>query len=164
LLNAIRPLVHQIDPARAVFGVKMLQSVFAESLDQPRLNTRMLALFAMAALALASVGLYSLVTLIVTRRTREIGIRITLGAEPRQIMGQVIAGVARLVGAGIATGLVLTFMAERVLRAVSFGVSPVDALTLAAAVLLLAGVSGVATFAPALRAARIDPLEAIRTE
>ena len=79
-------------------------------------------------------------------------------------MGQVIAGVARLVGAGIAIGLVLTFMAERVLRSVSFGVSPVDALTLAAAVLLLAAVSGVATFAPALRAARIDPLEAIRTE
>lgn len=164
LLNAIRPLVHKIDPARAVFGAKTLQSVLEESLDQPRLNTRMLALFAIAALALASIGLYSLVTLIVTTRTREIGVRITLGAEPRQIMGQVIAGVARLVGAGIAVGLVLTFMAERVLRSVLFGVSPVDALTLAAAVLTLAAVSGVATFAPALRAARIDPLEAIRAE
>jgi len=88
-----------------------MHSVFEESLDQPRLNTRMLALFAMAALALASVGLYSLVTLIVTTRMREIGIRITLGAEPRQIVGQLVAGVARLVGAGIAIGLVLTFMA-----------------------------------------------------
>jgi putative ABC transport system permease protein len=156
--------VHKIDPARAVFGVKPLQSVLQQSLDQPRLNTRMLALFALAALTLASVGLYGLVTLIVTTRTREIGVRITLGADPRQIMGQVIAGVARLVGAGIVAGLVLTFMAERVLRSVLFGVSPVDALTLASAALILATVSGVAAFAPALRASRIDPLEAIRAD
>jgi putative ABC transport system permease protein len=164
LIQSIRPMVRGLDPARAVFGVKPLQDVVEESLEQPRLNTRMLALFALAAMALASVGLYGLVTLVVTARTREIGVRMTLGAQPRRIMIQIIAGVARLLAIGIAAGLVLTSMANRVLRSVLFGVSPMDAMTLAGAVLALAAVAALATLVPARRAAHIDPLEAIRTE
>jgi putative ABC transport system permease protein len=164
LIQSIRPMVRSLDPARAVFGVKALQDVLEESLEQPRLNTRMLALFALAAMALASVGLYGLVTLVVTARTREIGVRMTLGAEPGRIMIQIIAGVARLLAIGIAAGLVLTSMANRVLRSVLFGVSPMDAMTLAGAVLALAAVSALATLVPARRAAHIDPLDAIRTE
>jgi hypothetical protein len=164
LLQEIQPLVHNIDPARAVFGVKTLEQVLDGTLDQPRLNTRMLALFALAAMALAAVGLYGLVSLVVTARTREIGVRMTLGAAPLQIMAQIAAGVAPLLGAGIAAGLVLTLLANRVLRSVLFGVSPTDAMTLAGAVLTLAIVSAVATLVPARRAAKIDPLEAIRSE
>ena len=161
---ALPSIVHSVDPARAVFGVKTLESVLDEGLEQPRLNTRMLTLFALAAMALASVGLYSLVSLSVTSRTREIGVRMTLGAEPGQIMLQVIARVGRLLAAGMAVGLVLTFLADRVLRSVLFGVSPTDSLTLAGTILALAAVALLASFVPALRAARIDPLEAIRTE
>jgi putative ABC transport system permease protein len=164
LIQAIRPMVRSLDPGRAVFGVKTVQDVVEESLEQPRLNTRMLTLFALAAMALASIGLYGLVTLVVTARTREIGVRMTLGAEPSRIMAQLLAGVARLIAIGIAAGLALTVMANRVLRSVLFGVSPMDTMTLAGAVLALAAVSALATLVPARRAAHIDPLEAIRTE
>ncbi len=164
LLQAITPLAHRVDPARAVFGVKRLQEVLEGSLDQPRLNTRLLLVFALAALALASIGLYGLVTLIVTARTREIGVRMALGAQPVQILTQFAASIGRLLAAGIASGLVLTFLANRILRSMLFGVSPVDTIALSGAVLTLSAVSALATLMPARRAARIDPLDALRAE
>jgi ABC-type antimicrobial peptide transport system permease subunit len=162
LLQAIRPIVHSVAPSRAVFGVKTLQEFLDATMDEPRMNTRMLTWFAGAALLLAAVGLYSLVSLSVTSRTREIGVRMTLGARPGRIVLQVLARVARLLSAGIGAGLMLLFLAERLLRSVLFGVSPLDAVTLAATVLVLAVVAGVATVIPARRAARIDPLQAMK--
>lgn len=162
--QAIRPIVRQIDPTRAVFGVKTLPEVLDESLDEPRIKSRVVTVFALAAMLLASVGLYSLVTLIVTARVREIGVRMTLGAQPRQIVGELVASVARLLAGGVVAGLLLTWMVNRLLRSLLFGVSPTDWVTLAAAILTLAVVAAVATFAPARRAAQIDPLAAIRGE
>lgn len=164
LLPQIRQIVHAIEPNRAVFGVKLLDTIVDEALEQPRLNTRFVALFASAAMLLASVGLYSLISLIVSARSREIGVRIALGANRVQIMRLVFAGAAQLLVAGIAAGLLLTFGAERLIKSVLFGVSPLDALTLTAAVALLAAVSLLAAFLPARRAASIDPLEAMRIE
>ncbi len=164
LLQAIAPLVHSIDSSRAVFGVQPLEKVLDASLEQPRLNTGMLALFALAALLLASVGLYGLVSLVVAARTREIGVRMALGAGAGQIVRHVASGVGGLLAAGIVAGLFLTVLADRLLRSVLFGVSPLDPLTLAAAILTLALISALATLAPARRAARIHPIEAIRTE
>jgi predicted permease len=164
LLQAISPLAHRADSARAVFGVTMLQEVLEGSLDQPRLNTRLLLVFALAALALASVGLYGMVTLVVTARTREIGLRMALGAEPVQILFQLVISVGRLLAAGIVSGLVLTFVADRTLRSMLFGVSPMDTVALSGAVLTLTAVSALATLVPARRAARIDPLHALRAE
>jgi ABC-type antimicrobial peptide transport system permease subunit len=89
---------------------------------------------------------------------------LTLGAAPRQIVAGLLASVARLLAAGVFAGLLLTAAADRFLRTVLFGVSPLDPLTLGATILLLASVAALATFAPTRRAARIDPLEAIRTE
>jgi putative ABC transport system permease protein len=164
LEQAIRPIAHRIDPTRAVFGVTTVPEVLAESLDEPRLKSRVVSSFALAAMLLASVGLYSLVTMVVTARTREIGVRMTLGAQPRQIVAQLLTSVARLLGIGAAAGLLLTWMANRLLRSLLFGVNATDAVTLAAAVLALALVAAVATFVPARRAARIDPLAAIHGE
>ena len=164
LERAIRPTVHEIDPARAVFGLKPLAEVLDESLDEPRLKSRVVAAFALAAMLLAAVGLYSLVTLVVAARTREIGVRLTLGAAPRQIVLHLLAGVGRLVALGAAAGLALTWLAGRVLRSLLYGVSPLDLATMAAAILVLAAVAAVAAFVPARRAAHIDPLAAIRSE
>jgi len=164
LMQQIRQIVHGIEPNRAVFGVKMLDTLTDQALEQPRLNTRFLALFAAAAMLLASVGLYSLISLVVTARTREIGVRIALGAGRRQIMGLVFGGATRLLAIGILLGLALTLGAERVIKSVLFGVSPLDAVTLSTAVLVLAAVSALAAFLPARRAAAIDPLDAIRNE
>ena len=164
LEQAIRPIAHQIDPTRAVFGVKTVPEVLNESLDEPRLKSRVVTVFALAAMLLAAVGLYSLVALVVTARTREIGVRMTLGAEPRQIVGQLMAGVGRLLAIGAVAGLLLTWMADRLLRALLFGVNATDGVTLSGALLTLAVVAALATFVPARRAARIDPLAAIRGE
>jgi putative ABC transport system permease protein len=164
LEQAIRRIAHQIDPTRAVFGLKTVPEVLNESLDEPRLKSRVVTVFAVAAMLLAAVGLYSLVALVVTARTREIGVRMTLGAEPRQIVGQLMAGVGRLLAIGAVAGLLLTWMADRLLRALLFGVNATDGVTLSGALLTLAVVAALATFVPARRAARIDPLAAIRGE
>jgi predicted permease len=164
LMQQVRQIVHGIEPNRAVFGMKLLDSVVADALEQPRLNMRFLAMFAAAAMLLASVGLYSLISLVVTARTREIGVRIALGAGRSQIMRLIFAGAGRLLAGGVASGLALTFAAERLIRSALFGVSPMDGVTLAGAVLVLAIVCSIATFLPARKAAAIDPLDAMRVE
>ncbi len=164
LLQQVRQIVRGVEPQRAIFGVKLLDAVVDEALEQPRLNTRFVAMFASAAMLLASVGLYSLISLIVTARTREIGVRIALGANRTQVMRLIFMGAAQLLIAGILAGLALTLGAERLIKSVLFGVSPLDALSIAAAVGILALVSLLAVFLPAKRAASIDPLEAMRIE
>jgi putative ABC transport system permease protein len=164
LMSSVRQLVHEVAPNRAVFGMKSLDTLIDDALEQPRLNAGFLGLFAGSAMLLASVGLYSLISLVVTARTREIGVRIALGASSPQIMRLVFGGAAKMLIGGIVLGLVLTFAAERTIKSVLFGVSPLDFLSLAAAVGVLAIVSTVAAFLPARRAATIDPLEAMRTE
>ncbi len=164
LMQQIRPIIRNIDASRAVFGLQAVQNIVNQSLETPGLNTRMLTGFAAAALLLASVGLYGLVSLAVGARTREIGVRIALGAGAGQIAWHVVSGVSRLLGLGVATGLLLTLLAGRVLRSVLFGVGPTDLVTLGATVFTLAVVSFFATLAPARRAVHTDPLEAIRTE
>jgi predicted permease len=164
LRSNIYSLVRGIDGSRAVFGVKPLQDLLDQGLRQPRLNTRMLGFFAFSAIALACVGLYSLMSLLVTARTREIGVRMALGAEPYQILWRILASVGRLVAIGVSAGLALTLFADRVLRSLLFGLSPMDPLTIIAAVIVLAGVAVLASIAPARRAARIDPIDALRME
>lgn len=164
LLRQIPKIVRGLDASRAVFGVKLLDSVVDAALEQPRLNARFVGVFATAAMLLASVGLYSLITLLVTARTREIGVRIALGANPGQIMALVFTGAGWLLATGIGIGLGLTLAAERAIKSALFGVSPLDALTLGGAVLLLAVVSMLAVLLPARRAASIDPLDAIRAD
>ncbi len=164
MLQQIRSVVHGVAPTRAVFGVKLLDGLVDDALEQPRLNTRFLAMFAAAAMLVASVGLYSLISLVVTARTRELGVRIALGAGRAQIMRLIFAAAGQLLIVGTVLGLALTFGAERLIKSMLFDVNPLDALSLAAAIAVLVAVSALASFLPARRAASIDPLEAMRLD
>lgn len=164
LMRNLSRIVHGVDPNRVVFGVKMLDAVLEDVLEQPRLNSRFLATFAAAAMMLASIGLYSLISLLVTSRTREIGLRIALGAGRAQIASLVLAGAGRLVASGVIAGLILALAAGRLIKAVLFGVSPLDGVALTAAIVALVVVSALAAIFPARRAVAIDPVRAMRVE
>jgi putative ABC transport system permease protein len=158
----LRRIVREIDPARAVFGLRPVQDVLDAALDQPRLDTAMLTFFAAAAVMLAAVGLYSLFMLVVSERGREIAVRLAIGAAPWEMIRLVLSDAGRLLAGGIALGIALTAAADRLLRGVLFGVSPLDAAALAAAAATLAVVCVVAVAGPALKAARIAPIDALR--
>jgi hypothetical protein len=158
----LRRIVRELDAARAVFGLRPVQDVLDSALDQPRLDAAMLGLFAGAAVTLAAIGLYSLFMLVVSERAREMAVRLAIGAAPRQMIGLVMAGAGKLLAGGIVLGIALTAAADRVLRGVLFGVSPLDARALGVAALTLALVSVVAVAGPALTAARIAPIDALR--
>ena len=164
VMSGVRALVHRIDQNRAIFGVKMVDAVVAGALDQPRLNAVLLAGFAAAAIGLASLGVYSLLMLLVSDRTREMGVRMALGAAPAQIVRLIVAGAGRLLAAGMAIGLVLAVAAARALHAALFGVSPIDAPTLAAVAVVLTGVTLAAAAVPAWRASAIEPTDAMRSD
>jgi predicted permease len=159
---ALRPLLHQIDPTRAVFGYHPLTQILEAATDEPRMTAGLTSLFAATALTLAAIGLYGLFMLIVSESRREIGVRLALGAAPRQMVSLVAAGAGRLLFAGVVIGLALTAGAGRVLKALLFGVTSYDAPTLAMATLTLVVVSSLAIALPALRAARVPPTEALR--
>jgi putative ABC transport system permease protein len=162
LMASIRQLVRSLDSARPVFGVRRVDEIIGASLDQARLNARFLTVFAAAALALAAVGLYGLLTLLIADRRRELGVRMALGASRGDLVRLVLAGAGRLIALGMAGGLILTFAASQVLQTLLFGVTAHDPRALAAGVLALAIVSALAIAIPARQAARIEPIEAIR--
>jgi putative ABC transport system permease protein len=164
IMNSVRQVVSSVAPGRAIFGVQTLQDALDATLERPRSNAGLLALFALTALVLAAVGLYGLVTQIVNSRRRELGVRMALGAAPGRIVGSVVASAGRLIAAGIAIGVGLTFALRPALRALIFGVSPVDGLSLGYAAAALGAVSILAALIPARRAAAIDPMESMRAE
>ena len=164
LMASIRQLVRSLDPTRPIFGVRRIDEIIGASLDQPRLNARFLTVFAGAALALAAVGLYGLLTLLIADRRREFGVRIALGASRADLVRLVLAGAGRLIAAGMAAGMILMFAASQLLQTLLFGVTAHDPRALAAGVLALALVSALAVAIPATQAASIDPIEAIRGE
>jgi hypothetical protein len=163
-MAAVREIVHRLDAGRAIFGVQTVDEVISGAFDQQRLNARMLSLFAAAAMVLACLGLYSLLMLLVTERTRELGVRMALGASPAHVVRLVVAGAGRMVTMGIILGLALTVAVTRMLAAVLFAVSPLDTATLVLTVSAFGAVAAAAAAIPAARVARIDPLEAIRSE
>jgi putative ABC transport system permease protein len=147
---------------RPVFGVKALADVGDAALDQPRLNARLIGGFAAAALVLAALGLYGLLTLLVTQRRRELGVRTALGASPLDLVEFVVAGAGRLVATGIGAGVMLLLGAGNLMRASLFGVTPYDPRALAWSVGALTLAALVAVIVPARQAARVNAIEAIK--
>jgi len=162
LVNNVRAVVKSMDPSRPFFGVKTVADAMDAGLDQPRLNATVIAAFAAAALALAALGLYGLLMLLVTERKRELGVRIALGAAPGDLVRVVVGGAGRLVAAGVGAGLALTFVAAQLMRSLLFGVAPYDAIAVTSAVTALGTVAMLAAALPARQASRVSAMEAMR--
>jgi putative ABC transport system permease protein len=161
---ALGRVIREVDPGLAVFGVEPLAHTVSRSLSKPRFTMLVLGMFAALALALAAIGIHGVISYGVVQRTREIGIRMALGARPGLVLRQVAREGLLLAGVGTLLGLVGSFAFGRVLRSLLFGISPVDPITYVGVTLFLAGVAVAASYAPARRAARVDPMVALRAE
>jgi putative ABC transport system permease protein len=164
LITAVQNEVHSMDPEVPVFNVKTMDEHIAATVAAPRFNTTLLVIFAAVALVLTIVGLYGVMSYSVAQRTNEIGIRMALGARVTDVLGLVFKQGLTLVLIGEAIGLVGAFALTRLIRGMLFGVAPNDFMTFAAVALMLAVVALLATLIPARRAAKVDPLVALRYE
>ncbi|HKR28072.1 MAG TPA: ABC transporter permease, partial [Acidobacteriaceae bacterium] len=161
---AVRHLVASLDPQIPVTDVHTMRDLIALEMNLPRFAMVLLGAFAALALLLAIVGLYGVMTYSVTRRTRDIGVRLALGAQRSAVLRMILRDAALLVGIGMAVGMVATVAATSLLRAILFATGPRDPLVLGAvcAVMIFAGL--LAAYLPAMRAAGIDPMRALRAE
>ncbi len=164
LAALLREKVHAVDPLIPVPGARSLGSIVTSSLGNERFRTQLLALFAGLALLLASVGIAGVMSQSVRQRTAEIGVRMALGAEPRRVVGGLLAEGMRLTALGLAIGTAGALAVSRVLASFLYGVGAADPATYAAVALLLAACAALACWIPARRAASIDPMRALRSE
>jgi predicted permease len=164
LTRAIRNQVHEVDPQQAVANVRTLNEMVNLAVSEPRLNMALLVGFAAIALALACVGIYGVVAYSVAQRRQEIGVRMALGATRRQISMLFLRRTVTAALLGLAGGGVATLLATRLLRSQLYGVEPNNPMTFLIAILLLLTPVLVASLRPALQAASVDPVEALRAE
>jgi len=162
LVAPIRDIVRRLDPQLPVSKIASLDDFVSGATAAQRFNAVLLGVFAITALVLASVGLYGVMAYLVTQRTREIGIRVALGGQPAAIRAMVMREAVWISGAGLAVGIAASLLMSSALGTLLFGVSPTDPLTYGAIAGLLALVSLLASYGPARRATRVDPLIALR--
>jgi putative ABC transport system permease protein len=163
LAPAVHAAVHDVLPAAAIETVPLSRRV-AQSVDQPRFATTVLATFAILALALASVGLYGVLSYSVSQRRRELGVRAALGAATSDLVRLVIREGLGATGVGLAIGMAAAAGATRLMQSVLFGIGPLDVVAFAAAPLIMLPVALAACVLPASRAARTNPIDALRIE
>ncbi|HEV2498548.1 MAG TPA: ABC transporter permease [Terriglobia bacterium] len=161
---ALRAVVHSLDSELAVFKVETLDQIMSQSSQQQQFMALLLGLFAAAALVLAAVGIYGVISYSVAQRTHEIGIRIALGAQRRDVLCQVLGEGATLALAGAGAGLAAAFGLTRLMTSLLYGVKPVDLPTFIVVPLVLIGVALLACYIPGRRAAKVDPMVALRDE
>jgi predicted permease len=162
--EGIRRIVAAADPDLPIVKIATVREALAESVAEPRFQSTVLVTFALSALAIATLGVYGLLAYTIAQRRREMGIRLAMGAAPRQIVGLVLRGVLAPVLAGLAVGLGLALVVTRTLQSLLFQVRPGDPVTLIGATLLLGLVALAAAWMPARRAARINPLDTLRAD
>lgn len=164
LAASVRAIVRDIDPSLPLFGVEPMTVTLSESMAQRRFTMLLLGIFASVALALAVVGVHGILTYTVAQRKREIGIRMALGADRRKVQQLILGRGVLLTMGGLGIGLIGALVGTRAMRSLLFAVSPTDPGTIAAVGILLAVVAVVASYLPARRAAKVDPMEALRAE
>jgi predicted permease len=164
LASAATAAIRSIDPNQPVSEVRVLEEVISESVARQRFNMALLAIFAAVALALATVGIYGVISYSVAQRTRELGVRVALGARPIDVLRDVVGRGMALAGIGLALGLAASFALTRLMASLLYGVKPTDPLTFGAVATLLGLVALAACVVPARRAAHVDPMAALRQE
>jgi putative ABC transport system permease protein len=164
VVSAVTREVNSLDKDLPVFGVKTVEEYLAASVAAPRFNTTLLSIFAGVALVLTIVGLYGVMSYAVAQRTNEIGIRMALGAQPRDVLSLIVGQGFKLVLAGLAIGLIGAYAVTRLVASLLFGVTTKDPLTFGVVALALAVVALLACYIPARRAAKVDPIVALRYE
>jgi putative ABC transport system permease protein len=153
-----------VDPTQAAYDVKPMNDVMRKALAQQRFSLVLFSGFSLLALTLVAVGLYSIMAYTVTARSREMGVRIALGARPSEVRRLVVVQGLGLLAGGLASGLPAAVLGARLLRALLYGISPTDPATIAAVAGLLVLVAVAAAYVPARRATRVDPVVALRGE
>src|SRR5580704_12794781 len=164
IMKLVRPAVKQADPGEVIYGVQTMDDVLAGSLAARRLSMILLGIFAALALALSCVGIYGVISYVVGQRTHEIGVRMALGAQSRDVMRMVVGEGTKMALLGVAAGLTGAFGLTELMANQLFGVTAHDPLTFAAVAILLTLVALVACYLPARRAVRVDPVVALRCE
>ncbi len=164
LVAPTRAIIQELNPSVPVTRAQSLQDIVSASLAPQSMTTVLLGIATGAALFLGVVGLFGVISYVVAQRTREIGIRMALGAHQSRVTQLVVTQSLRVIGAGLALGVLVSVFAARLLESLLFGVSAADPLTYSVSAILMTGVSLLAAWLPARRAARIDPLEALRSE
>jgi putative ABC transport system permease protein len=163
-ISSVRGAMQEIDRDLPLYGIKTVNDVIAESVAPNRLNMLLLGVFAGLALVLAAVGLYGVVSYSVSQRTREIGIRIALGASHKSVLRLVVGQGMLLALIGVAIGVIASLFLTKLMATLLFGVSVTDTITFVAISLLLIGVTTIASVVPARRAMKVDPMVALRYE
>lgn len=164
VIGNVRRVVHEIDSRAALENIATMDQVVSNWMTRPRMYAVLLGMFAGLAIALATAGIYGVMAYSVTQRTREIGIRMALGAQRRAVMRLVLGQSLALVAVGLAIGLAGAAGATRYLEGLLFGLTPLDASTFAGAAMLFGSVAVVASYLPARSAATVDPMIALRAE
>jgi putative ABC transport system permease protein len=164
LMSRLRDAVHAADPNLPVYQLRRMDEVIAASVAPRRTNTILLVLFGGLAVLLATVGVYAVLANGVAQRTREIGVRVALGAQRRDVVGMIVREGARLTVFGVSIGLVGAYWLSRFVSSLLYGISPQDPRVFVAAAVALAAVAAAATWVPARRATRVDPITALREE
>jgi putative ABC transport system permease protein len=164
LAKSVREAIWRVDRDQPVWGVRSMDQLLESAVGSSKLIVRLTVGFALVALLLGAIGIYGVLSYTMSQRIHELGIRIALGAESRQVVHMVVGEGMRIVGIAVAFGLAGSLLVTRLLRSQLFGVGPADVPTFAAVTLLLASVAMLACYLPARRASRVDPMVALRTD
>jgi putative ABC transport system permease protein len=164
LIGAVRQELAQLDPALPLAQVRLMDDVMSAAQSQPRFLTLLLGLFSGVALAIATVGIYGVISYSVARRSKEFGLRLALGAQPGDVLRLVMKQGAGLALLGVGVGLIAAFALTRLMSSLLFGVTPTDPVTFASVTLILAAVAMAACYFPARRATKVDPIQTLRYE
>jgi predicted permease len=164
MIKRVEDAIRSVDPQQTITSAFTLDDAVGDAVARPRLLTVLLGSFGAMGLILGALGIYGVLAYLVSQRTREIGVRLALGARPRDVLNMIVGRGLRLAGLGVAIGLAASLVLTRLMQGVLYGVTPTDPITFGGVALALLAVAAFASWLPALRATRVDPLVALRSE